>query len=554
MRISLVLILLLGMAFRFYGINWDQNQHLHPDERFLTMVTQAISFPSTVLNYFNTGSSTLNPNNVGFPFYVYGTLPIFITKLISLVFHYDTYNGITLMGRFISGMIDSSIIILVYLLGKKIFSSKTIGLFSALFYAVSVLPIQLAHFFAVDTFMVFFLLLTFYLLISKKIILSAIMFGLAIACKISAILFAPIIFMLFLSFLISTHKLKSLLLSGLLFTIFSILTVRLFQPYAFIGLINPNPKFLSNLQELSSFNDHSGWFPPAVQWLAATPILFPLENLIYWGLGPVLGIFSVISFFYTFVAWKKHPLVIYCLIWISALFVYQGFQFAMPMRYFYPLYPFLALCSGFTFSHLWRHLIHRPLMLGLIAILVFYWPLAFVSIYAFPHTRVQANQWIYNHITPGSTLSCEYWDDCLPLQGSGPFQTVELRLYDPETESKWVNIFNTLSKIDYLILSSNRLYGSMMTVPNKYPSVTQFYNDLFSGKLGFKPVAQFTSRPTLLFPGIRLCLDPPLINYGKVAQQLEVCSQNGLNFVDDYADETFTVYDHPKVIIFQKIQ
>ena len=34
----LVVILLFGGYFRTIGINWDSNQHLHPDERFLTMV------------------------------------------------------------------------------------------------------------------------------------------------------------------------------------------------------------------------------------------------------------------------------------------------------------------------------------------------------------------------------------------------------------------------------------------------------------------------------------------------------------------------------------
>ena len=34
----LILVLVVGTYFRTVGLNWDANQHLHPDERFLTMV------------------------------------------------------------------------------------------------------------------------------------------------------------------------------------------------------------------------------------------------------------------------------------------------------------------------------------------------------------------------------------------------------------------------------------------------------------------------------------------------------------------------------------
>ena len=36
--IFLVLVLLTGAYLRTAGLDWDEGQHLHPDERFLTMV------------------------------------------------------------------------------------------------------------------------------------------------------------------------------------------------------------------------------------------------------------------------------------------------------------------------------------------------------------------------------------------------------------------------------------------------------------------------------------------------------------------------------------
>ena len=42
-------------------------------------------------------------------------------------------------------------------------------------------------------------------------------------------------------------------------------------------------------------------FPPAIQWQSITPIIFPLKNIVLWGLGLPLGILSVIAVIYKIV-------------------------------------------------------------------------------------------------------------------------------------------------------------------------------------------------------------------------------------------------------------
>lgn len=205
MKKILVSIFILGAFFRFYGLNWDQNEHLHPDERFLTMAAQGISWPSSLRQFFDTPHSPANPHNVGFPFYVYGTIPLFVVKAASQLAALDTYNGLTLVGRFLSAALDTSVVLLVYLISRHLFRRLLPAFFSALIYALSVLPVQLAHFFAVDTYLVFFLTLSFYLLLrlisSKKpfpiapAIFLGLSFGCALASKITAVLFLPIIFL-----------------------------------------------------------------------------------------------------------------------------------------------------------------------------------------------------------------------------------------------------------------------------------------------------------------------------------------------------------------------
>jgi hypothetical protein len=41
--ILLIGILLAGAYLRFVGMDWDADTHLHPDERFMTMVESAIT-------------------------------------------------------------------------------------------------------------------------------------------------------------------------------------------------------------------------------------------------------------------------------------------------------------------------------------------------------------------------------------------------------------------------------------------------------------------------------------------------------------------------------
>ena len=49
----LIFIIVIGFLLRLIGLNWDQGQHLHPDERFLTMVSSAINL-SVVINIDHT--------------------------------------------------------------------------------------------------------------------------------------------------------------------------------------------------------------------------------------------------------------------------------------------------------------------------------------------------------------------------------------------------------------------------------------------------------------------------------------------------------------------
>lgn len=219
-------------------------------------------------------------------------------------------------------------------------------------------------------------------------------------------------------------------------------------------------------------------------------------------------------------------------------FAYQSFQFVKTLRYFYPIYPFLSILSAYFFVKVYQVLqgkLPKRFLLGLLIATIsvlLVWPLSFISIYSKPHSRIAASEWIYENIPTGSNISCEHWDDCLPLSlgnnnaRTRNYETITLELFNPDSPTKWNKISEQLKKVDYLILSSNRLWGSIPKVPEKYPIASKFYTDLLSNNLDFEKIAELTSYPTL-----------PLFN---------------LQIPDDSADEQFTVFDHPKVMIFKK--
>jgi len=537
-KILFLIIILLGLFLRIIGLNWDQGQHLHPDERFLTMVLTDIKIPQDLTEYLNPKISSLNPYNQKYSFFVYGSFPINFVKIIGEIIKFNSYDQIYLVGRVVTIIIDTLIILLIYLICKKIINSK-FGLISAFLYSTCVLPIQLSRFYTVDPFLNFFIFLSFYFLVklssSKNKLLAVLFlsfsFSLSLSSKISAIYFLPIVLILFLY--IFRKNFKDLLIYGILFSIFTIIFFRFLQPQFFNNGNyfdwHINPQFLNNLNELKSW-DKNPAFPPAIQWIKVTPILFPFKNILFWGLGFPLSVFFIISTFFCINFFIKNKskqsfFLIISFFWILFLILIQGSQSVSTIRYFLPIYPFICIVSGFYLYFLIKNKLIPPQVLSLFLI----YPLMFNSIFFKPHTRLSASHWIYDNISPSSTIATEYWDDPLPLSlknnSNHNYNNIELHVADIEDNQKINKLIDQLNQSDYYILSSNRFYKPIPQNYEIFPETSKFYKSLFDGTLGFKKVAEFTSYPCFF----GFCLN------------------------DDNAEEAFTVYDHPKVIIFQKV-
>ena len=251
----LLLVLLLGAYFRFTGLNWDEGQHQHPDERYISMVADNIQGVSSIGEYFDTANSTLNPLRNGS--YTYGMFPLFFTRLIAQWLGMDGYDTVTLVGRAMSGLFDLLALWMLYLLGKRLYNIR-IGLLAAALGAAAVLPIQLSHYFTVDSFSTVFVVAGFYFAIlaipfqsgDEKIswsnliyfVLFGFIIGLAGACKVNTLPVFGIIILAGLVRVITDWKkpnfstVLAVIISGwVLAAFFAFLAFRVFQPYAFAG-------------------------------------------------------------------------------------------------------------------------------------------------------------------------------------------------------------------------------------------------------------------------------------------------------------------------------
>jgi len=289
----LIAILLVGAYFRFLNIDWDEGEHLHPDERYITMVTGSIRAPGSADDfqnppagcdawggYFDSYCSPLNPYNRGQGSYAYGTLPLFSARVIgewlngacidpakpdatppalqrrvaSLLFDSDDSNDIEgcvgnrftgyghvhLLGRMLAALADLGAVLFIFFIGRRLYG-PWVGLLAAALNALAALPIQQSHFYTVDSFAGFFIAAAGYFVVWasqegrwRDFSLSGLGFGLALACKVSVWPFAAIIALAALLYYVRSRG-ASHLLDGLM-TLLLVIFIFLIAVIALLGI------------------------------------------------------------------------------------------------------------------------------------------------------------------------------------------------------------------------------------------------------------------------------------------------------------------------------
>ncbi|HET7012238.1 MAG TPA: DUF2298 domain-containing protein [Anaerolineales bacterium] len=445
---ALTLILAVAAVLRFTGLNWDENNHLHPDERFLTMVETGIRPPSSLGEYFDTDRSSLNPHNAGYNFFVYGTLPIFLVRYVAEWTGQTGYDQVHLVGRAVSAVFDLIGLVLLYAIGRRLYG-RTVGLLAALLGAFTVLLVQHSHFFVVDPVANVFVLTGIYLAIRaqedgsyKWYALFGLTLGAAVASKINTVALAGVIALAAGARWLQQEKPRrgDELMRGIVGVVLAatvaFITFRVAQPYAFVGPtffdVRPNPKWLGNLQEIRNQSGGSVDAPFALQWAYRPRFLFSWQNMVLWGMGLPLGLAAWAGTLAAIVdmirgRWQTHLIPI---VWTLAYFIWQAAAFNPTLRYQLPVYPTLILFAAWGAWAAWRWLhvgggARRrwrwafAAAAGATLLLHIAYGVAFTGIYARPVTRVAASRWIYANV-PGPVN--------LVLESSsiGPYEPIPL--------------------------------------------------------------------------------------------------------------------------------
>jgi len=451
-NLILAVVLTLAFSLRTVGINWDDYTHIHPDERFLTSILSRIGHIDNLTQnarercqdeklsyyFFNTNCSFFNPNNVDNGSFAYGTLPLFIvygsaqlTAQLNLVGFenpkdWTTYDYLQIVGRLISALADTVTILFIYLIGRRLFSSWH-GLLAACLYTFAVLPIQLSHFWTVDPFANLFFVVG--LFASVEISLRDQfwpfgVFGLALGAAVaSRVNLLPMAILVPAALLIrwqqitqdETQSRQRWIFSATLLTLItasiSLVTFRIFQPYAFAGPTfinwNLNPKWIEDIGYVSQLSStpSDGW-PPSVQWFNRLHYVYPWFNMSVWGMGPVLGSAASVALLTAIIDQLRKrrlsPTLGLLTVWVVVYFAIMGGLHQMTMRYYLPLYSALVLLVAWGVLSLPKRWGFR--LIGLIVAATVIWALAFTSIYLQPLTRVDASRWITEQVPATITL------------------------------------------------------------------------------------------------------------------------------------------------------
>lgn len=514
--LTLIAILVFAAYLRFTALDWDHGYLYHPDERNIDAAVSRLDWPKQN-----------NPE-----FYAYNGFPIFLFEITSEIIAHFTHDPtwltdwakLNLLSRSYSAAFSLLSVWLFYKISRRVLKQAS-SVFVMLLAATTVSFLQYAHYGVTESLLVLEILaLTFCsvrFIQEKKfrdLLWLAIFFGLSIGTKTSALAFIVI------------PALSVLLVYGKRWQTFILPLPLLILSFVIFYAVSPN-----TLQHLDKFRESMRYeggvvrgdfiVPYTMQFLHTLPYLFQLKNLL-WQTSPFVLLLALAGLFVFFKHRHQYRALWPMLLYSSLYFLYVGSWHAKFIRYIIPAIPALLFLAGIVIDQI-RSMRLRRIVFMIVYLTSIFWACAYLQVFQQPQTRIMASEWIYQNIPNQSILLNEHWDDGLPSMEKPDirYQHLELKLYDTDTSSKIADLATTLEKGDYLILSSRRLFGSIPR-NEKYPYSKHYYQLLFAEKLGYKKIQQFASYPNFF----------------------------GISIPDNQAEETFQVYDHPVVQIFQNVE
>ena len=615
----LAAIIAVALALRLHGIDWDGGYGYHPDERdiyfrsdcmyrllandpnasscgYVADNPEAVPGIGGLRFLFDAERSPLNPH--WFPL---GSILIYALVFVrSVVELFTDVGGLDMRfaGRTLSALADVGSVLMVYVLGRRLYGTN-VGLLAAGLTALAVVHVQHSHFYRPETFTVLLALAAIWAtlrMVEKRRLrdsaLLGLILGLALAPKVNVLpLLAPLALGYGFRVLdeaegkwdeIMPAMLQKVAGHAALAGAVAIGVFFITTPYAFIDI----GAFVSDVMLQTRMARNAGLFPFTVQYVDTPAFLYQIRQTVVWGLGVPLGVVAWLSIPFTAllvaVNRRKFRADLMLLVWVvpSLLFL-ESFEVRF-LRYLFPLMPVMILLAsrmmlwnfeqvGMSRTRLWElmrefvkqlgrgRLALRPVapaallltVAGLPVLVVAstaFYSLAFQNVYANEHPATRAAKWVLTEVPRNSGIVLDnHWDEYLP--GLYEYDTWQFPLYEADTQTKMRALAERLARSEYLIFYSHRPYASAARDPERFPYSNNYYRLLFSGQLGYRLHRDFTNFPSL---GGVVFRDEALWQSGLYSPLPEVSSQDAsftLNF--GYADDNVSGYDHPRVLVFR---
>ncbi len=602
-------IVVLALALRLHGVNWDDGYAFHPDERDIYMRSDCMyalltdaSHASTcgylvdhpeaepgvggLRAFFDPDRSPLNPH--WFPL---GSILIYVMVFFrSVVELFTDIGGLEMryVGRTLSALADVGSVLMVFVLGRRLYS-RNVGLLAAGLTALAVIHVQHSHYYRPETFTVLLTLVCIWAtlrMVEKRrlrdSVLLGLMLGLALSPKVNVLpLLAPLVLGYLYRVLdesggrwndITPEILQKIAGHALLAAAVALAVFFVTTPYAFIDI----GAFVGDVMAQTRMARNAGLWPFTTQYVDTPAFLYQIKQTAIWGLGLPLGVVAWLSIPFTvaLVALERRRIRadLLLLAWVApSLLFLESFEVRF-LRYLFPLMPVMILLASRMM--LWEmdkahrlfiaarsaalsikgKAVYPALLAAAIAVPVFvvastlFYSLALQRAYANDHPALEASRWVLTEVPRNSSIVMDnHWDEWLP--GLYSYDIWQFPLYETDTQTKMQTLAGRLAVSDYLIFYSHRPYASAAQDRERFPYSNNYYRLLFSGELGYRLHREFTNYPSL---GGVVFRDDALERAGLESPTPEVSPEGGSYTLNlGYADDNVVGYDRPRVLVFR---
>ena len=577
-NLLLGLILILALVLRVVGTDWDQGGLYHPDERDFLGRAERLDFSQLTEPGLLSVESRLNPQ-----WFNYGSFPLYVLsgwRTIAANFGERAWNVFDLRfpGRNLAAISDTLTVFFVFLLTSRLVGDRRAGLIAALLAALAVIHIQNAHYTAVDAPMTMFIVATVYFsvrLVQERrqvdALMSGVMLGLAMATKFSA---APVALAVGTAHLllllgpgaltlnsprVTPSDVALMLRYAILAGSAAVIALLVTQPYMIIDW----ETYFGNVYRQSEMVRRVVDFPFTRQYIDTPAYLYQIRQLSTWGLGISLGIAVWLGLIWALgrtIVKRDLAFVVLLSFLLPYLLVNGQFEVKF-LRYMLPATPFLLVFTGgaIWWVHSWvlpkMHTVARigAYALGVVGLLLLvHYTIAYLNVFTGPHPAQEVSKYLRENASTGTMVIQEHWEEGIPnIPGFDMHQ--KLPMYENDNSSKFSTVARLMSQADYFVLYSNRLAATIPRLPDRYPISSRFYEMLFNGELGYEVVYSSVRVPSFLGvvywddPYARVPFDVPA---GYVQPRGTVYNWDWFG----WADESFTVYEHPHAIVFKNVE